>query len=188
MRGVLDSFFRNPPVSGGKIANERSLQLELGIYLRSIGFRVDFEQSMKAPRLSGSSLKPKHNLDLLVTANDGARIGVELKVPLNGQHPETMYAFCADIEFVEALRRVDAIARGFAIMLTPDGAFWNDSGRGSPIHNMFRQPQGRLEGAIAKPTGSQDSCVQLQGSYIISGNWIIADKLLPRSKCVIAEI
>lgn len=164
------------------------MQLELGIYLRNSGYRVDFEQSLKAPRLSASSLKPKHNLDLLVTVEDGARVGVELKVPLNGQHPETMYAFCADIEFVEALRRAGSITQGFAIMLTPDGAFWNDSGRGSPIHNMFRQPQGRLEGVIPKPTGSQESCVQLQGSYIVSGNWIITDKLLPRSKCVIAEI
>jgi hypothetical protein len=67
MRGLIESFFRNPPLTCGKIANERALQLELGIFLRQAGFAVEFELSFKAPRLAGSTLKPKHNLDLLLT-------------------------------------------------------------------------------------------------------------------------
>ena len=122
MREKLESFFRSPPPNCGAITNERALQLELGIFLRERGVSVDFELSLKAPRLQGSTLKAKHNLDLLAV-DRRQRVGIELKVPLHGQHPETMYAFLADIEFLEALRRAEFIDCGFAVMMTPDRAF-----------------------------------------------------------------
>jgi hypothetical protein len=187
MREALERFFRSPPARCGAITNERSLQLELGLFLRQEGYGVDFERSMKAERLPGSTLKPKHNLDLLVH-DPSEKVGIELKVPLNGQHPETMYAFLADIEFVEALLRSGAIDRGFAIMLTPDRAFWTDSGRGSPIHDLFRKADVEISGTIDKPTGARDSSIALEREYRIANNWFDCADLMPKGRVIVIEV
>ena len=187
MRALLDRFFRDPPASCGAITNERSLQLELGMFLRSEGYGVDFERSIKAPRLEGATLPPKHNLDLLVKKGD-CSTGIELKVPLNGQHPETMYAFCADLEFLESIKRLGAIAVGYAIMLTPDKAFWSDSGRGSAIHNLFRQSGSCIGGEIAKPTGAPDTCVLLEGRYEVAGRWSESSLLMKGSRFLVVQV
>jgi hypothetical protein len=188
MREILESFFRTPPSNCGSISNERSLQLELGIFLRQSGYSVDFELPLKAERLAASTIKPKYNLDMLLISPNGERTGIELKVPLNGQHPETIYAFCADIEFLEAIKRSEIIDSGCAIMLTHDQAFWRDSGRGSPIHNMFRQANGKLTGLICKPTGSKDTFVQLEREYHVSARWFDVQGLLPKGRCVLVDI
>jgi len=187
VRELLESFFRSPPAELGVITNERALQLELGIFLRGRGIAIDFERSLKAGRLPESTLKEKHNLDLLARHN-GERVGIELKVPLHGQHPETMYAFFADIEFLEAIRRARLIDRGFAIMITPDRAFWADSGRGSPIHNLFRQMGVSITGRIEKPTGARDSCVVIEGSYQVAGRWSDCGDLLQNARYLVVEI
>ncbi|OHC99087.1 MAG: hypothetical protein A2885_18935 [Sphingopyxis sp. RIFCSPHIGHO2_01_FULL_65_24] len=186
VRKQLHSFFRSPPADCGMIASERALQLELGLFLRTRNMAVDFERSLKADRLPSSTLKKKHNLDLLVSSA-GQRAGIELKVPLNGQHPETIYAFFADIEFLEAIKRAGMIDDGFAIMMTPDRAFWTDSGRGSPIHNLFRQPGSSVTGLIGKPTGARDSAVMIEGCYTVSGSWQDCG-LLPHARFLLVEI
>jgi len=187
VRELLESFFRNPPAERGAITNERALQLELGIFLRSRGIAVDFERSLKAERLPGSTLKAKHNLDLLAR-HSGERVGIELKVPLHGQHPETMYAFFADIEFLEAIRRAGLIDRGFAIMTTPDRAFWTDSGRGSPIHDLFRNSNASINGRVEKPTGARDSCVVIEGRYQVAEAWSDCGELLQNARRLIVEV
>jgi hypothetical protein len=164
-------FFAQPPPDCGRISNERALQLELALYLRRLGWCVEFEIPLSAPRHPNSTLRPKRNLDLMVRVGS-CRIGIELKVPLNGQHPETMYAFCADLEFIEALKRAGHIDLGFCLMATNDPVFWTDSGRGSPIHNLFRGAGRRLAGRIERPTGAKDSCVHLEGEYCVSANWL----------------
>jgi hypothetical protein len=143
---------------------------------------------MLASRLAGSTLRPKTNLDLLVEV-DGFKVAIELKVPLNGQHPETIYSFCADLEFVEAIKRAEMANSGYCVMATPDGAFWRDSGRGSPIHNLFRAPGEVLSGTIGKPTGAKDSCVVLQQSYVASEAWRDLDnRLLERGRYLLVEV
>lgn len=187
MRAQLESFFCHPPADRGAITNERALQLELGVFLRGRGIPVDFELSLKAPRLPGSTLKAKHNLDLLVL-DRGQRVGIELKVPLHGQHPETMYAFLADIEFLEAIRRAGFIEHAFAVMMTPDRAFWTDSGRGSPIHNLFRQSDTWISGRVEKPTGARDSCILIEGRYRIAGGWGECKDLLRDARYLIVDV
>ena len=153
MLDTIENFLAAPPEDAGTIYNERSLQLELGYHFRCQKFGVEFERPFKAPRPAGSTNKPKTNLDLLVTGND-KRVAIELKVPLNKRHPETLYDYCADIEFVEALVRNGQVDRGFCLLMTNDHVFWEDSGRGSEIHNCFRQAGTVLTGPIAKPTGA----------------------------------
>lgn len=183
----LTTFFHNPPHDAGPIVNERSLQLEMAVFLRNLDCSVEFERSIKAARLTGSTLAPKHNLDLLVHADEGP-VGIELKVPLNGQHPETMYAYCADIEFLEAIKRSGAVRAGLAIMLTPDRVFWSDSGRGSPIHNLFRLAGHSLNGIVTKPTGTQKSSICLEGSYEIAARWSDSSALLPGSRYLLLKV
>ena len=119
MLDTIENFLAAPPEDAGTIYNERSLQLELGYHFRCQKFGVEFERPFKAPRPAGSTNKPKTNLDLLVTGND-KRVAIELKVPLNKRHPETLYDYCADIEFVEALVRNGQVDRGFCLLMTND--------------------------------------------------------------------
>jgi hypothetical protein len=185
---LIHRFFQEPPPDSGRITNERALQLELALYFRKLGYGVEFEVYMRAARLAGSTLRPKFNLDLLVRSNEA--FGIELKVPLNGQHPETMYAYCADLEFLESLRRARLITRGCCLIVTNDRAFWADSGRGSPIHDSFRRPNGSLCGIIRKPTGARDTCVQLESIYSVATAWrpIRSEKLLPDGQYALVEV
>lgn len=181
MLDLIYSFFRNAPGDCGPIVNERALQLELACYLRSLGIKVEFEKRMSASRLPGSTAKPKTNLDLQITKN-GEVYGIELKVPLNGQHPETMYSYCMDIEFIEALTRERLVNTGYCVMLTNDMAFWRDSGRGSEIHDMFRVEGKELVGTVQKPTGAKNSCVVLEHAYRLASAWrTVEDDRLMRS-------
>jgi len=141
-----------------------------------------------APRATGSTLRPKTNLDLLVKA-DNVSVAIELKVPLNGQHPETIYSFCADLEFVEAIKRAGTAELGYCVMVTPDAAFWRDSGRGSPIHNLFRSAGSLVSGTIGKPTGAKDSCVVLQQEYAAAGAWReVNDRLMQRGQYLLLQV
>lgn len=113
----------------------------------------------------------KRNLDLLVR-NNGKTTAIELKVPLNGRHPETLYDFCNDIAFVEGILRAGHADTGFCLLLTSDRVFWSDSGRGSPIHNFFRRKGSLLNGAIQKPTGAANTTVVVRGKYFPADLWV----------------
>lgn len=167
---VIKNFFQTPPNEAGAIYNERSLQLEIGYFLRCKGFNVEFERPFKARRPLGSTKSPKTNLDLLVI-DQNENVAMELKVPLNKRHPETFYDYCADLEFVEALVRTGKVNRGFCLMMTNDHVFWQDSGRGSKIHDCFRRHGEILTGKVTKPTGAQDSAVVLTGRYALADEW-----------------
>jgi hypothetical protein len=184
----LRSYFHDPGPEAGPVYNERALQLELACALRRDGFAVEFERTFRVPRPRGSTLKPKQNLDLLVRRGDETA-AIELKVPLNGQHPETMYAFCADIEFVEALKRAGIAKHGFCLMLTNDKAFWEDSGRGSLIHNAFRCAGAELRDSVEKPTGTRDSRVVLLGRYRLAEQWCaIAPSILSSARLLLVRV
>jgi hypothetical protein len=149
---TIRDFLDHAPMIVGEITNEISLQLELGIALRQSGFVVEFERHFVGQRLLGSSKKAKSYLDIFVK-KDGKTTAIELKVPLSGQHPETMYEFCADVEFVESIVRAGKASEGICLLLTNDRVFWQDSGRGSAIHNLFRCTGTEASSSIPKPTG-----------------------------------
>jgi hypothetical protein len=185
---ALRLFFEKADYPGGIVTSERALQLELAFHLRSTGYQVSFERPFRVAWHTATTCKTKANLDLLVEGPEG-RTGIELKVPLNGQHPETMFSFAIDLAFVEAIKAAGQIDNGYCLMLTPDRAFWSDSGRGSDIHNRFRQPTGMLCGIITKPTGSQGTAVSLSGVYQPALCWreVANTKIMPRARyCLIA--
>lgn len=170
MENLIEDFFENPPEECGAIYNERSLQLELAYWFRRMGARVEFERSYRVTALDGSTCPSKSNLDLLVE-KDGATIALELKVPLNGRHPETLYDFCNDVAFVEGIVRGGLADRGYCLLVTNERAFWTDSGRGSTIHNLFRCAGSTLTGLVEKPTSPKNTAVVLSGRYAPADRW-----------------
>ncbi|WP_148277155.1 hypothetical protein [Methylocystis sp. SC2] len=171
MESFLASFFEKVPESCGPIYNERSLQLELACLFRAQGAQVEFERPFVIAPLEGSTCPVKSNLDLLIR-NNGQTTAIELKVPLNGRHPETLYDFCNDIAFVEGILRAGHADTGICVMLTSDRVFWSDSGRGSAIHNLFRRKGSLLNGAIQKPTGAANTTVFVCGKYYPADRWV----------------
>ena len=55
--------------------------------------------------------------------------------------------------------------------MTNDHVFWEDSGRGSRIHDFFRRSGGSLTGRIDKPTGPKNTAVVLTGRYQPANLW-----------------
>jgi hypothetical protein len=166
----IGEFFEQPQPTVGPIANERALQLELAFYLRNNGYRVEFEKTFGVQSLPLSTRKPKQNLDLLVF-DQGSAIGIELKVPLAGRVPETMYDFCADVEFVEGLTRLKFIDRGLCVLVTNNRQFWQSKPPTCDIYGFFRNADALLTGCITKPTGAKDSAVVVGGQYRLGTLW-----------------
>ena len=154
----------------GPINCEQALQVELGIFFKSNGYNITFEKSLPVSRLNTSINKPKHRLDILIEKS-GIKTALELKVPLNGRHPETMFEYCKDIEFVESLLLNKKVDNGYCLLLTNDKVFWTDSGRGSQIHNIFRVKDTILHGKISKPTGSNKPHIFIKNVYKPSNHW-----------------
>ena len=186
---VIKKFFRSPPKDVGSIYNERSLQLEIGYLLRCEGFEVQFERPFNAERPTESTKPPKTNLDLFVIVQQETT-AIELKVPLNKRHPETLYDYCADLEFVEALIRSGQVQFGLCLMMTNDPVFWQDSGRGSEIHNYFRRNGEILTGTIGKPTGARDTNIVLTGRYSPAAQWCesISSRLMDGARYLLTEV
>ncbi len=191
MRIVIDiikDFLQRPSDQVGQIYNERSLQMEIGYYFRCRGFSVEFEKPFKVERPQGSTKTPKTYLDLFVTG-ERRKLAIELKTPLNKRHPETLFDFCADLEFVESLVRSGEVDQGLCLLMTNDHVFWEDSGRGSGIHNFFRRSGEILTGKIIKPTGKKDTAVVLTGQYSLSDEWHSLDnpRLLSGARYLMVE-
>ncbi len=189
MRELIESFFEQPPKDCGPIYNERSLQLELAYWFRRMGARVEFERPYRIMGLDGSTCPPKSNLDLLVR-KDGVSAAIEFKVPLNGQHPETLYSFCNDIAFIEGVVRHKFVDRGYCLLVTNDHVFWEDTGRGSMIHNLFRCRGSTLSGVVEKPTGQKKTTVALSGCYAPADSWraVRDQRLMPDAQYLLLGI
>jgi hypothetical protein len=189
MRKLIESFFEKAPEECGAIYNERSLQLELAYSFRHMGAHVEFERHFQISPFGDSTCPPKSNLDLLVR-NGGLTAAIELKVPFNGQHPETLYSFCNDIAFVEGIVRSKFADEGYCLLVTNDPVFWADSGRGSAIHNLFRCRGSKLTGVIGRPTGKKDTTVALSGCYAPADSWraVRDQRIIPRAQYLLLAI
>ena len=164
----FNEFLTTAHLNVGKIFNEHGLQIELGIFLRSRGYAVEFERPFQFAGSTESTKKTKRELDILVT-RDGVKSAIELKTPLAGRTPESMYDFIADIDFVERLIEEKIVDEGFCLLVTNNRQFW--AGRSEKIYKFFRDPNSMLTGSIDKPTGSKDSSIVLKGSYALYGCW-----------------
>ena len=161
MIDLIEKFLNDDSLPVGTIENERALQLELGLFLRQQNHAVQFEKVCKVATHGSQTKQQKRNLDLLIGEASNA-LSIELKVPLAGRVPETMYDFIADIAFVEAIINSGIATRGICLMVTDDPLFW--SGKAQGIYRAFRS-EGSLKGLYQKPTGKNPSQVHLNNDY-----------------------
>ena len=180
---IIDSalnFLSSPANGVGLVENERSLQLELGMLFRNQGYNVRFEASAIVPAHPQQTKRQKRDIDLLI--DDGVRTcAIELKVPLAGRVPETMYDFFADIAFIESVVQQEIADQGLCILVTNNAQFW-DGREQSGIYEPLRLSQSQLTGKYQKPTGSKESSVFIQGTYPLTWKPVIASELLPNAK------
>ncbi len=181
----IDNFFTHDNKSVGKIENERSLQLELGVFFRGFHLPVQFEKICTVFTHEKQTKRQKRYLDLLVHLNDDV-VAIELKVPLAGRVPETMYDFIADIAFVESVVKAGIAKFGFCIMMTDNSQFWKGA-KSDGIYSAFRN-NGTLHGSYSKPTGAKKSTVYLEGTYPTKWANVHNDKLMLNSRFLIVQI
>jgi hypothetical protein len=147
-----------------EIYNEFSLQHELGLFLRGRlpELRVQFERNVKF--FSKSDVRfSKQEIDLAIFSKDKSELkyAIELKFPRNGQRPESIFAFCKDVAFIEELR-THGFAGAAAVIFVDDQLFYDGSSDGIYGHFRCARP---ITGRIGKPTGKKDEVVYIQGSY-----------------------
>lgn len=168
IKQLIEEFFVFARTNNIEIYNEFSLQHELGIYLRekTKGYFVQFERNVSYFYSDIDTIK--REIDIAIFNEDKSeKYAIELKHPLNGQHPEQMYSFVKDIKFMEELKD-----RGFntavAVALVSDRPFYE--GRNNPgIYKYFREDHA-VYGQIFKPTGplKGKNCIILNGRYEFS--------------------
>ena len=185
----IRAFLKSPTGQVSKISNEQALQVELGIFFREKGYKVTFEKKILVPRINTSFKSPKSRVDLFIK-KDNHKTAIELKTPLNGRHPESLFDYCKDIEFVEAIKKAGKADGGICLLLTNDQVFWEDSGRGSKIHNMFRTVKGKINGLIHKPTGPKKPHIFIEGQYFPFKLWnsFVSEKLMAKAQYLLIEI
>ena len=145
-----------------EIYNEFSLQHELGIFLRNnlCDYKVQFERNTKFFGITGTV---KHEIDIVIY-NDLEKYAIELKYPLNGQHPEQMYSFAKDICFMEQLKKYNFTST-YCLTVVNDSKFYSGL-KTDGIYSYFRNGN-ILTGTITKPTGKKDESIFLNNHYHI---------------------
>lgn len=153
-------------VSDGEldIYNEFSLQHELGILLRKEypDKLIQFERNVSFFGFTKTNFV-KREIDIVVYDNKNMSLDavIELKYPRSGQHPEQMYSFCKDVVFAEQLKKF-GFNKAFVVIFADDRLFYEGSIGG--IYGYFRGGKD-LSGTIAKPTGNQESNLEIAGNY-----------------------
>lgn len=185
MKELIEQFFSLENSSGKRVENERALQLELALMFRDLGYDARFEAIQNVPANALSTKRQKSYLDIMVRKN-GEFVAIELKVPLAGRVPETMYDYCADISFIEAIVESGQAQSGYSVMMTNDAGYWTGNLK-SGIYAPFRQSKFLLHGEIEKPTGAQKTKLFLDGEYRLQWKEVGNINLMRGAKFLVAE-
>lgn len=166
---LLKDFFEKANVNNIDIYNEISLQLELGIFLRSQikDYKIQFERNISFFGITGTT---KHEIDIVIFNKDKKeKYAIELKFPKNGQYPEEMYSFIEDIVFMEELKR-KGFTKTYTLVVVSDPLFYEGGRVKTGIYAYFRDSK-LITGKISKPTGKNkgNSLLKVENSYTI--NW-----------------
>lgn len=165
LKSIIEEFFMFVRVENIEIYNEFSMQHELGIYLRSLlpGFKIQFERNVSFFTHDNRTVKKEIDISIF-TEDKREKYAIELKCPLNGQHPEQMYSFTKDIKFMEELKE-----RGFnktaCAVLVFDKPFYEGK-LNTGIYRYFREEHA-VYGKIYKPTGQSknNEFISLSGKH-----------------------
>lgn len=158
----IEDFLRQVGSGAIEVYNEFSLQHELGIVLRNkfSDYKVQFERNVSYFGISGTI---KKEIDIAIY-NNKEKYAIELKYPINGQYPETMFSFTKDIKFVEQLKE-NGFDKTFTLSIVEDHNFYEGTKKDG-IYSFFRDNQ-PVNGLITKPTGKKDEEFYVNGSYKI---------------------
>lgn len=158
-----------------EIYNEASVQYELAMFLRRIlpaEYKVQLERNIEYFGLD-RQLFLKKEMDIVVFHKEyKERHCIEIKFPVNGQHPEQMFKICEDIRFLEQLTEA-GFRESYSLVLTADHLFYSDGGD-EGIYKLFRKNK-QVSGMIQKPTGKKDKTVVLNGSYRLEWKTVRGD-------------
>ncbi len=165
LKKIIMCFFKHVEENNIEIYNQFSMQHELGIYLRAAlpQYRVQFERNVLFFTKDNKTIKKEIDISIF-TEDKREKYAIELKCPMNGQHPEQMYSFAKDVKFMEELRD-----RGFAktccVVLVSDRPFYVGKVN-TGIYRYFREEYS-VYGDIYKPTGpsKNDEHISLSGRH-----------------------
>lgn len=162
LEGLLQDFMSLVEEKKIEIYNEFSLQHELGIFLRENlkEYKVEFERNVKFFGLQGTT---KHEIDIVIY-NKKEKYAIELKHPLNGQHPEQMFSFIKDICFMEELEKL-GFNKTYCLTVVTDKNFYSGEKKDG-IYSFFRGGK-IIKGKICKPTGKKDELLEVKNEYAI---------------------
>lgn len=165
LKSIINDFFKFAENNGVEIYNEFSLQHEMGIYLRSAlpKYKVQFERNVSFFTSDNQTIKKEIDISIFDQGKK-EKYAIELKCPLNGQHPEQMYSFAKDIKFIEEL--VDrGFTRAACVALVSDRPFYEGK-TNTGIYKYFRSEYAVYRD-IYKPTGArkQEEYITLSDRY-----------------------
>lgn len=165
MRQYIHDFVRFAVATELSLYNEKTLQMELAIFLRhqrpELSIHLECPITHFGQRVDGS----KKEIDIsIVDATRSPLSAIEVKMPINGRVPESMFDYCKDIRFCEMLVGV-GFKSAYAFILAPDRTFRKGREK-DRIYSYFREGE-PLVGTIVKPTGARDERVVLSGTHRI---------------------
>jgi hypothetical protein len=167
MRDSVIRFLSN--VRPAELYNESTLQMELGMFLRQQHPELKIHLERPITHFGKQPQDTKKEIDVSILDADGRPLAaIELKMPQNGKVPETMFEYCEDIRFCEALVQV-GFQTAFAVILTDDHLFW-EGHKQDGIYSHFRATT-LITKTIFKPTGEGKNVTStdINGSYLV--NW-----------------
>lgn len=165
---ALNNFIKYIKDYGVELYNEISLQHELVIYLREkfkhTNYKIQFERNVSYFEIDKSQLV-KREIDLSIFKPDmSEKYAIELKYPMNGQYPETMYSFIKDICFCEQLTE-SGFDGAISFIIVNDKLFY-EGPMVEGIYSYFRSSEA-IKGIIKKPTGTIEEKIVLNQEYKI---------------------
>lgn len=166
MEEIIAAFANSVRDGDIELYNEFSLQHELGIYLRGHlpAKKIQFERNVAFFGMKKADfVKREIDISIFDSSEQGLEAAIELKYPRNGQYPEQMFSFCKDVSFTEQLLRAGC-KKAYVVIFAEDRLFYEGNQTG--IYTYFRGGND-LAGTIQKPTGRQETELQIQGRYSI---------------------
>ncbi len=148
-----------------------ALQHELGIFLRENinvdQYAIQFERNVSFFGIDKFATIKKEMDIVIYEKSKAEKYCIELKFPMNGQYPESMYSFIKDLKFCEQLNEY-GFTGSISLVLVEDKLFYEGQLQ-SGIYQYFRN-NSIINGNIYKPTGKKEKKTIINNKYRVE--WV----------------